>query len=817
MVRIVLIRPSKDKDMKMKITRLLLLALMAFVAFSCNDKLSDEDINIDEVFSADSPEDKVLNSDPMKVVGLKFSPDYKTFKLYTSVLRGMGPYSFTDSNQVYVKGYEVISGIENTSKGRPRLVKVINTEGDEVHRRNIKLNVLIDLSQPQEVVDRECSTVREMMTVFNDHSLYVSFMHGMDVSETMVPTEYILNNYFVSQPDTVKYLYRSILTKKKEMEDRVGVWAGNQKMSLVIFTDDKIYAENDEPYDPEHFDLEEKLVSEMPTMGDSLTIQTVHFSEAGMPESDQATNVLKVLSMNYHGIYQPQYDWIPLKNSILLLGNELFIANEFVFENPDGKVYRGNPHQMKIEVYDKQNDSLIGWTSCSLFLGNAYNPVIVNGYPVSWMFVQGLGLALLIFALVYVVLQFVVPFVRYMIFKRKYIVKYIRGINMSVGNVYVNKTCYFCKAPFEDGDEVVCKCEHVMHKSCWDENGYHCPEYGRDCHHGSHYYNHVNPFDPKNASFYMKWTLIAIAAAFFAWLFYMLYATNYSMSNEELVAQMRQARLEVLGTEAVFGIEQDQSRHMPVFGLVMGFFLTLALSVLAVRRQQIKRLVANIFLRGLIVGLASYFVFLIVGTVTYSLEMGAFSFMLDWVPWSLMAMMIAYISTVGTRIELRKSLVLIAGALGVLSMYLWSFLFRGIYQLDIRALLLISCILFAVVLALAVAAMAPKSERYFLNVKGALKEVDFAIYKWFYNNPEEVVTLGKSIDCSLHMSWDLKGKVAPVQAEIKMVNDALRLTALEEGVTVNNKPLDVGKSIWLYHNTSFLIGDTTFTYVERDI
>ena len=67
------------------------------------------------------------------------------------------------------------------------------------------------------------------------------------------------------------------------------------------------------------------------------------------------------------------------------------------------------------------------------------------------------------------------------------------------------------------------------------------------------------------------------------------------------------------------------------------------------------------------------------------------------------------------------------------------------------------------------------------------------------------------------MSWDLKGKVAPVQAEIKMVNDALRMTALEEGVIVNNKPLDVGKGIWLYHNTSFLIGDTTFTYVERDL
>ena len=520
---------------------------------------------------------------------------------------------------------------------------------------------------------------------------------------------------------------------------------------------------------------------------------------------------------NYHGLYQQRYDWVKLKNSILRLANEQFIANEFVFENPDGKVYRGNPHQMKIEVYDKKNDSLIGWTSCALFLGNAYNPVIVNGYPVLWVFVQGLGLAIFIFVNVYLIFQFLIPYIRYRLFKRKYVVKYIRGIYMSVGNVYIDKTCYFCKAPFEDGDEVVAKCDHVMHKSCWDENGYHCPEFGRNCQHGSHYYNHKNLFDSKNASFYMKWTLTAIVAAFLAWMFYMLYATNYSLSNEELVAQMRQARLDVIGTSAVFGVEEDQMRHMPTFGLIMGFFLTLAMSVLAVRRQQINRRVVNIFMRALIVGVTSFFVFLIAGTITFSFELGLLSVLIDWIPWSVMAVLIAYISTIGTRIVLRRSLVLVAGVLGVLSMYLWSLFFRGIYQIDIRALLLISCILFAVVLAVAVAAMAPKSERYFLNVKGAVKEMDVAIYKWFYNNPDEVVTLGKSIDCSLHMSWDLKGKVAPVQAEIKMVDDALRLTALEEGVIFNNKPLNVGKSIWLYHNTSFLIGDTTFTYIERDL
>ena len=803
--------------MKMKIVRLLLFALIAFPFVSCEDKMSSEDVNLDEIFSSDSSEDGEQNTEPMKVVGLKFSPDYKTLRLFTSVVRGMGSYSFTDTSQVYVKGYEVISGIENTSKGRPRLVKVINSEGDEVKRRNIKVNVLVDLNLPQNVVDKECNTVKEMMTVFTTPNLYVTFMHGNEVSETMAPTDYVLNNYFVSYPDSAKYLYRSILLKKKEMEDRVGVWSGDQKMSLVVFSDERVYSDEDEPYDPDHFELEEQLVGELPTDGDSLTIQCVHFSESGIPESDQGANVLQVLCKNYHGLYQQRYDWVKLKNSILRLANEQFIANEFVFENPDGKVYRGNPHQMKIEVYDKKNDSLIGWTSCALFLGNAYNPVIVNGYPVLWVFVQGLGLAIFIFVNVYLIFQFLIPYIRYRLFKRKYIVKYIRGINMSVGNVYIDKTCYFCKAPFEDGDEVVAKCDHVMHKSCWDENGYHCPEYGRNCQHGSHYYNHKNLFDSKNASFYMKWTLTAIVAAFFAWMFYMLYATNYSLSNEELVAQMRQARLDVIGTSAVFGVEEDQMRHMPTFGLIMGFFLTLAMSVLAVRRQQINRRVVNIFMRALIVGVTSFFVFLIAGTITFSFELGLLSVLIDWIPWSVMAVLIAYISTIGTRIVLRRSLVLVAGVLGVLSMYLWSLFFRGIYQIDIRALLLISCILFAVVLAVAVAAMAPKSERYFLNVKGAVKEMDVAIYKWFYNNPDEVVTLGKSIDCSLHMSWDLKGKVAPVQAEIKMVDDALRLTALEEGVMFNNKPLNVGKSIWLYHNTSFLIGDTTFTYIERDL
>jgi predicted component of type VI protein secretion system len=60
--------------------------------------------------------------------------------------------------------------------------------------------------------------------------------------------------------------------------------------------------------------------------------------------------------------------------------------------------------------------------------------------------------------------------------------------------------------------------------------------------------------------------------------------------------------------------------------------------------------------------------------------------------------------------------------------------------------------------------------------------------------------------------------VSPIHAEISRIYGALRLKALEDGVTVKNgKPLAVGKSMWLYHGKSFTIGNTTFTYIEKDI
>ena len=91
------------------------------------------------------------------------------------------------------------------------------------------------------------------------------------------------------------------------------------------------------------------------------------------------------------------------------------------------------------------------------------------------------------------------------------------------------------------------------------------------------------------------------------------------------------------------------------------------------------------------------------------------------------------------------------------------------------------------------------------------------MFKWFRNAPERVVTIGKSLNCSLQLSWDISGSVAPVHAEIRLHHNTPYLTALEEGVIVNNKSLEIGKKVWLHHGTSFTIANTTFTYIEKDI
>ena len=802
-----------------KMYRILLMAIFAISLVGC-DLLTGSDVKdevMDDIFSTESENDSTVNKEQLEVLGVEFTPGYKKFKMFVSIKEDLGPYAITDTNQVVVKTTEFISGIPNNTSSKPILKLVKNTEGEEIIKKDTKALVLVDLDQPQDVVTRELNAVREIRAVFNQN-LYVAFMSDQSVSETMQASDYVLDSRFVSSQQSRKFLYRSILLKKKEIEDRVGVWADAKKVSMLVFSNEQIYKDNDEPIDPDHFALEEQMVKPDSVYNTRFySISSVLFSDAADKDTDnQAASVLKVMTKNYGGIYEKVFSWAELKETIMGMKSEDIIANEFDFENPDGKVYSGISHKMLIELFAKDDGHLLGTASTDILLGVAYNPVIVNGGNNFLVFLQGIAIGLLVILFVYLIFQFLIPFIKYRLFLRKYVVKYIPG-NMSVGNIAVSESCYFCKGAFEPGDEIVVKCEHVMHKSCWDENQYHCPEYGRHCDKGSHYYNHINLFDPSNAVYQLKWIMMSILAAMLAWSLYVFLILGLDQTTPTLVAKMVDAKIADVGGYAVFNETANSMGYLPLFGMCLGGCLTLVLSLLSVKKQSYLRQVLDLALRVLVVSLASYFLFLLTESVMMAFDMNPWLALINWIPMSIMTLLIAFVSTADTKIHLRKYFLLIAIVLGGLSLYVWSFFFRGLMMLDIRVLLLFSCIFYCVGVGLAVAQMMPKSERFFLNVRGAVKETDIALFKWFINNPDEVVTIGKSIDCSLQMTWDIKGQVAPVHANLELTNAGIRLTALEEGVMLGSKMLSPGDSRLLSHNQHFTIGDTTFTYMERDI
>ena len=800
--------------------RIFLIAALAVAFVGCDELVGNASVDEDEmsdIFSTESENDSTANDDPrLDVLGVEFTPGYRHFKILVSV-NDIGPYALTDTSQVVVKATEYIGGVPNNSSSKPVLTYVRNTEGEEITKEMIKMLVLVDLDQPQTVVDEEQNAVREIRTVLGTN-LYLAFMSDMSVSETMQATDYVINSRFVSNQSQNKYLYRSIMQKKKEIEDHAGPWANARKVMMTVFSDERVYGNNDEPIDPDHFALQEALVkTDSVQISSYLSISAVRFGslEDAISE-DQAENVMKVLSKNYGGIYETKYSWADLKENIMGMKAQDIIANELDFENPDGKVYSGISHKMVIELLAKDDGHLIGTATTDILLGVAYNPVIVNGGNNFVVFLQGVAIGLFVILLVYLVFQLLIPYINYRLFLKKYVVKYLPG-SMSVGNIAVPDTCYYCKGHFETGEEIVVKCQHVMHKDCWDENQYHCPEYGRHCDKGSHYYNHVNLFDPQNALYHMKWIIVSVLAALVAWSLYEFLILEFDETTPSLVAKMAEPKLTETGNYAVFNDSESPLGYLPLFGMCMGGSLTLALSLMAGKMYFYLKRIVDLFLRTVVVSLASYLLFLLSESVTMAFDMNPLLAWINWIPMSIMTLLVAFVSTADTKIYLRKYILLIAIVLGGLSLYVWSFFFRGITMLDIRVLLLFSCIFYCVGVGLAVAQMAPKSDRYFLNVKGAVKEIDIALFKWFINNPDEVVTIGKSIDCSLQMTWDVKGQVAPVHANLQQTARGIRLTALEDGVMINGKPLHPGQSVALFHNMKFSIGDTTFTYIERDI
>ena len=757
---------------------------------SCDEMMQTLGVSSDANFLSEVLEQK---QEKMRVVKTDFSPDFKTFTITSDIFQDIGPYRLEDTTKVRTEVVETLDGIRMARFSTPRLIRTENIEAAIVSKSNIRLLVLVNRTLPQATLDRIRTYVDEIRLVFNHDNLYIAFMDSTSVSKTIKVTDYVMDNYFKRTSKHFVYLYRSILQKRAEMIQGDGVWEGANKKFLLTLSDEKVYKDNtDEPIDPDHYLYEEQMVAQDTVSSDS-TFAAFYASILQHKDvvSDHEENVLRLFCNNSGGSYLSDFNWVACKEKILRTVHLVFPDHKFYFVNPDFKVYRGDPKKLTLNFYDTKTNALITSMSTTVALGEAFNPIIVHGLPIYVIILQGIFLSIFLLILIYIVFQIIVPYFKYKHFLHKYVISYT-GQNMSFYNKPVEESCYLCKAPFEVGDEIVVKCQHTMHKLCWNENGYHCPEFSDRCKHGTHYYNSSHIFDHHNAPFYLRWILMAIITSSLAWIVFILYA-HYS-------------RYTALHSSVT---------QMPAFGLAIGLFLTLGISTLTLRPKGDGRLLMSILLRACIAAAGCYLSFMLVNLIIHLFDINHLVYLLNWIPWTLSGFTIAYCSTYATRVVHNKTILLISVLLGFFSMYLWDLLFSQM-EMDFRVVLLFSFLIFGVGIAACIATIAPRSEHYFLKVQGATKTMDIALYKWFRSEPNRIVTIGKSVDCSLQLSWDIQSSIAPIQAEIRLKKNIPYLYALESGVFIASKPLRINKKKRLYHGSTFVIGKTTFTYLEKD-
>ena len=752
--------------------------------------------------------------DVMQVHKLVFSPDHKTFDITTRMYGDIGPYSLTDSNSVRVN-VEYTNNSVRTSKGyTPRLISMRNVKQANIDKKDVGMLAVVDLTQPQEVLDRIHNYLVELRAVFNDSNMYVSLIYSDSITHTIPATQYVLDHYLTSDNKGHALLYRSIVEKYDEMLSHQGPWAKAKHMALLIFSDSELYDENtDKPIDPNHYIYEEEIAMKSSNPSPNLIVCYASMKLEGQASNEQDNLILKHLCEQTKGLFLQPYNGTDFKNCLLRAFHISPDANEFTFENPDGKVYCGNFETLTVNFYSIENDTLITSFNTVINEGDFYHPIIVNGRPIPIIILSGILLSGLIILLTWLLMQFVIPFISYKLFCHKYVIRYV-GHNMGIGKNIVAESCYLCKELFETGDEVVAKCSHTMHKECWDENGYHCTEHSDHCKCGSHYYNHQDLLDSHNASFYMRWIIAAIAATTLAWIMFI------SRSHRVTAFFVNKLVLWFNGVES--GTPEAETllsgnivSPLPSFGFCMGLFMTLAIAILSSKLLNVRYNLLDYILRSVTVAILNFMAFIFINVLVVVADMQSYAFLMEWIPWVLCAFLIAIFGTYGTRVHLRKWLILPLIIIIIISLYVWWLFYSN--NIDYRLMLLIGFIFYGVGLAVCIATVAPRSERYFLHVEGSVKVMDIALYKWFRNAPDRVVTIGKSLDCSLQLSWDISGSVAPVHAEIRLRHNTPYLTAHEEGVIVNGKSIEIDKEVWLHHGAKFSIANTTFTYIEKDI
>lgn len=719
----------------------------------------------------------------------------------------------------------------------------IRNSKDKSLSDNLSILLLIDRSGTvsDDMLECQRKVVLDFIEKLTDVEIYVSYMdHG-----TVTPARPITMESWGTEESEFstswkmgggeKHLYRAILSKLQEFSGvpqsevtYIGTETNEKKFKddtrdkiIFVFTDGKVYDGKTNEfyggstswYDCQNYFhyLRDEDESEAAAAMKKIPIHCIYVGREENLDKDLEICLRDLCysdNNEYRGnLYKNNITPDTLQQLMMgIIDSSLNADYRLDLVNPIGKKYDGSEKAILIGIISADGDTL--WSNKKRYVaGNSLSPIIV-GSETGGNLVVGLLIGILLLVAVYYVLQFLIPQIRY----REFLKKYVHPFHAGSGDT-VSQTCYFCKAPLEEGEIVVTKCQHVVHKECWDENRNRCPEYGHGCKTGIHYYNQEKKSDPQNASHYTPWIVYGLAAGLLAWMcFTILNGSNLFQSLMGKITEALYPSFESLSDDGkleVVGAMIGKTSVWLFNGITLGFFIVLAFCTILDYRKKTTGIILKHVLRALVGAVGGFLAFFLGSFAIIALGKYSTCWYVDWIPWLLFSLTMGVVLWYKTEIKLSSALM--GGALSII----FSFFVITLLRHPVASML--SYMLYAAGLGVSIAVVHFVSQKYFLRVDGCIKERDIAIYKWMsVTGGFNKVSIGKSPSCVLQMDWDDSDSISDRAVELFLENERPYLRVLDSGVSQQGRTIPKGIVMQLQDGMEFSIGKTRFTYIEKD-
>jgi len=698
--------------------------------------------------------------------------------------------------------------------------------------KEFTFSILLDKSIPTEGKQQILKSIKQFVSIAPDSCVYISF-YGDEVSNSLPASQKNFSEIEMEfmKPSESKYFYSGIHSKLAEFSKSNPSFMSDIQASDYIKNDlissraalnpNKnylmVFAEGSKRPDDEILDF--VTLTDYQTNNTKFLPKVYGFYYTADGEDTYINTTLQGLTQPKDSTRTVIRDLLGKVSSSANM-NEVVKSFQTVIEdatydyelqysaNPD-KVYTGN-----VKYTANWGKSPIG--EATFTIGAAERPWPEKEQSAT-SFILELLVAILVtivtFTFFFFVMKVVVPYIQSLTFKSKYYKKYQPEANVQ------RRICHYCKQDIRPGQIIVAKCNHWMHKHCWEENGYKCAEYGQNCKTGIQ--NHVDWKDLFKMSSLKECsqTIAGVIAGLVSWGIYEICGrggfTGLSKFIVGLVFNADDSQASLINDSV------SRTSSFLMIGLLLGFFISLVFRY----KDDIRNKNWKIWLK--IIGLSVLTG--IIGMLAFAIGANLFCLILSWtgktyIPWycSLPAYILFSISislalTIKSSIPVKSALLggTISAFIGFLVLYFTSFTSGHYEWLN----MLLDFIIYGGGLGASLITVRMLAEKYFLVIQNGVKAGQrIPIHKWMNaTGGGNKVSIGMTGECEIQMNWEKSNKVAKEHAQLFIDHEKNLpvIKPLATGVQYNARAeLPVNRPEVLSNGDTFKIGDTIFKYEE---